>query len=85
MIGDDVMDMVVRQAQALVQVLQQSSTKSMSSAELATNLKQLGGILTQLLEFHRAKLPEWTSLDQLPKVWLLSSLVVSSTGANSTL
>lgn len=85
MTGDDVMDMVVRQAQALVQVLQQSSTKSMSSAELATNLKQLGGILTQLLEFHRANLPEWTSLDQLPKVWLLSSLVVSSTGANSTL
>jgi len=77
---DDFTDMVMRQAQALVQVLQQSSTKSMSPAELATNLKQLGGILTQLLEYYREKLPEWTSLDQLPKVWLLSTLVVSSSG-----
>ncbi|KAG0605000.1 hypothetical protein M758_9G024800 [Ceratodon purpureus] len=55
------------QAEALVQALQQSSTKSTSTAEFAPNLKQLGGILTQLLELHRAHLAEWTSLDQLPK------------------
>jgi hypothetical protein len=59
--------MVVRQAQALVQVLQQSIANNMAPAEIAANLKLLGGILTQLLEFHRDRLPEWTSLDQLPK------------------
>ncbi|XP_024387248.1 uncharacterized protein [Physcomitrium patens] len=55
------------QAELLMQVLQQSATKSMSPAELASNLKQLGGVLTHLLEIHREKLPEWASADQLPK------------------
>lgn len=72
-IWDDVTDSVGMQAEALVQVLQQSSTKSAPPAELATNLKQLGGILSHLLELHRAHLPEWTSLDQLPKVSILDS------------
>lgn len=77
--GDDVTDTVVMQAEALVQVLQQSSTKSTSPAEFASNLKQLGGILTHLLELHRAHLPEWTSLDQLPKVWILYIFITFST------
>lgn len=77
--GNHVIFMVVRQAQALVQVLQQSIATNMAPAEIAANLKQLGGILTQLLEFHRDRLPEWTSLDQLPKVWLPSTSVAPST------
>lgn len=61
-------DIIGMQAELLMQVLQQSATKSMSPAELASNLKQLGGVLTHLLEIHREKLPEWASADQLPKV-----------------
>jgi hypothetical protein len=56
------------QAEIAVQMLRQAAQLNKPPAEIAAFAKQLGGILSQLVDLHRLKFSGWTSADQLSKV-----------------